>query len=244
MNGTTQRLCAWCGVLCSLLWLAGFWPIAHYFVPHSPLWTPDEVATFFRTDTVRIRIGLIIFALGSVLYLPWTAAIATQMKRIEGEHSPLTWTQFGLGSIFVWVFFLPVMIWFCCAFRPEETSPELLQRMNDMAWLTFLNPVWIVFFQGIAIGIVILQDKRSLPIFPRWFGFFNIWAMIIFLPGELIPLFKSGPFAWNGLFAWWIPLPVFVSWMISMTYFLLEAIKRQEREATGKEAAPIPDGST
>ena len=69
-----------------------------------------EVAAFYRTDTNLIRIGLIILGFGCVLYLPWCAAITTQMRRIEGPHSVLAWSQLGLGSIFVWVFFLPVMI--------------------------------------------------------------------------------------------------------------------------------------
>lgn len=230
MNAKMQRLCAWCGVFCTLLWLAGFWPLAHYFAPHSPLWGPEEVKAFYTTNTNLIRIGLILLGFGACLYLPWCAAIATQMKRIEGDHSPLTWSQLGLGSIFVWVFFLPVMIWLCISYRPEETSPELLWKMNDMAWLTFINPVCIIFFQGIAIGLAILSDKRVEPIFPRWFGFFNIWVVIIYLPGSLVPLFKSGPFAWNGILAWWIPLTLFVIWMITTTYLLLKAITRQESE--------------
>ena len=38
---------------------------------------------------------------------------------------------------------------------------------------------------------------------PRWLGWFNLWAQIIYLPGILIPYFKSGPLAWNGLLAFW-----------------------------------------
>ncbi len=236
MNAQMQRLCSWCGVLCTLFWLAGFWPLAHGFAPHPPTWGAAEIAAFYRTDTNAIRLGLITLGFGSVLYLPWCAAITTQMRRIEGPHSVLAWSQLGLGSIFVWVFFLPVMIWLCCAYRPEETDPALLWKMNDMAWLTFINPVCIIFFQGIAIALAILSDKSQQPIFPRWFGWANLWIVIIYVPGSFIPLFKTGPFAWNGLLAWWIPLTLFVIWMITMTYFLLAAIRRQEEEfnsATG-----------
>ena len=230
MNAKWQRLCAWCGVFCTLLWLAGFWPLAHYFAPHSPMWTADDVVKFYQTDTDLIRVGLIALGFGSILYLPWSASITTQMRRIEGPHSVLAWSQLGLGSIFVWVFFLPVMIWLCIAYRPFDTSPELMWRMNDMAWLCFINPVCIIFFQGISIGLSILGDKRPEPIFPRWFGWFNIWLVIIYLPGSLVPLFKTGPFAWNGILAWWIPLTMFAIWMPTTTFLLLRAIKRQETE--------------
>ncbi|MET0983807.1 MAG: hypothetical protein ABW034_00225 [Steroidobacteraceae bacterium] len=147
MNASMQRLCSWGGVGCTVLWLIGFWPLAPHFAPHSPEIGPEAVAAIYRTNNAAIILGLISLGFGAVLYLPWCAAIAVQMKRIEGEHSPLTWSQLGLGSIFVWVFLLPVLLWMCCAYRPDETDPQLLWRMNDMAWLSFISPVCIIFFQ-------------------------------------------------------------------------------------------------
>ena len=231
MNAKMQRLCSWCGVGCTLLWLVGFWPLAHFFTPHAPTWTAGQVATFYQTNNTLIICGLILLGFGACLYLPWCAAISTQLRRIEGEHSVLAWSQLGLGSIFVWVFFLPVMIWIWIAYRPFDTPPELMWRMNDLAWLCFINPVCMIFFQGLAIGFAILSDTRAQPIFPRWAGFLNIWIVIVYLPGSLVPLFKTGPFAWNGILAWWIPLTLFVIWMVSMTWLLLRAIRRQELEA-------------
>lgn len=240
MNARLQRLCAWCGVGCTLIWLLGFWPLAHFFTPHAPTWTAGQVVAFYQTDTNLIRVGLIALGFGACLYLPWCASISTQLRRIEGVHSVLAWSQLGLGSIFVWVFFLPVMIWLCIAYRPFDTSPELMWRMNDMAWLCFINPVCIIFFQGLAIGITILSDKRAQPIFPRWFGYFNIWIVFVYLPGSFVPLFKTGPFAWNGVLAWWLPLTLFVIWMVTFTFLLLAAIRRQEQEEGGASAAPAP----
>lgn len=128
-------------------------------------WTPEHVATFYQTNTTLIICGLILLGFGACLYLPWCAAISTQMRRIEGEHSVLAWAQLGLGSIFVWVFFLPVMIWIWIAYRPFDTPPELMWRMNDLAWLCFINPVCIVFFQGLAIGGRLPEhlDRDRLP---------------------------------------------------------------------------------
>lgn len=239
MNAKMQRLCAWGGVGCTLLWLPGFWVLANWFAPHPPTWTPEQVATFFRTDTNMLRFALITLGYGCCLYLPWCAAISTQMRRIEGEHSVMSWAQLGMGSIGVWVFFLPVMLWITISYRADEMPPELMRYLNDFAWLTFINPVCMYFYQGLFIGITILNDKRAEPIFPRWFGWAQIWVIIIYLPGSLVPMFKTGPFAWNGALAWFIPLTVFVIWMMTMTYLLLKAIKRQETEylaAGGKPA--------
>jgi hypothetical protein len=37
----------------------------------------------------------------------------------------------------------------------------------------------------------------------------NIWAPITFTPGVILQFFKSRPFAWNGIFVFWIPAIVF-----------------------------------
>ncbi len=230
MNAINQKLCAWCGIFCTLGWLIGFFAIAGFVPPPAPSLSADAIAAIFRGHSVGIRIGMIIMVLGSVLYLPWSVAISAQMRRIEPDPAVFSWTQMIMGGLFVWVFLMPAFIWETAAFRPEETSPELIQRLNDLAWMTFISPVATVFVQGLCIGRVILQDRRAQPIFPRWVGWFNIWAVIVYLPGGLIPLFKTGPIAWNGLLALWIPLVIFVAWMVGMSVLLLKAIDRQVAE--------------
>lgn len=243
MNGFNQKLCAWCGILCTLGWLIGFFAVAGFVPPPAPSLNPDEIATIFRDNSVGIRVGMMVMVLGSVLYLPWSVAISAQMRRIEADPAVLSWTQMIMGGIFVWVFLMPSFIWEAAAFRPDQTSPELIQRLNDLAWMNFISPVATIFVQGVCIGIVILQDKRAQPIFPRWVGWFNIWAVIIYLPGSLVPLFKTGPFAWNGLLALWIPLVIFVAWMVGMSVLLLKAIDRQAAENGAAESANARRGT-
>jgi hypothetical protein len=43
-------------------------------------------------------------------------------------------------------------------------------------------------------------------------------------------LFKGGPLAWNGVFAWWIPLCVYFGWFVITVVLLLRAINDDERE--------------
>lgn len=230
INAASLKLCAWCGIGCTIGWVIGFFWLAGFLPPPSPSDSAETIAAMFRENTMGIRLGMIVMMFGSVLYLPWSVGISMQMMRIEGRVAPMSYTQMLMGAIFVWVFLLGDYTWQAAAFRPDETSPELLQRLNDLAWIFFLNPVATIFIQGLAIGIVILQDKQEKPIFPRWVGWYNIWAVIVYLPGALIPLFKSGPFAWNGLLALWVPVVVFVAWMIGMSVLLLQAINRQVAE--------------
>jgi hypothetical protein len=73
-------------------------------------------------------------------------------------------------------------------------------------------------------------DKREKPIFPRWFGYFNFWIGIMFIPGELIWFFKTGPFAWNGLVSFWFVVAAFSVWMVLMTYYTAKAIRNQPEQ--------------
>ena len=80
--------------------------------------------------------------------------------------------------------------------------------LNDMSWLMFLGIISSACVQVAALGLAILLDKRTKPVFPRWAGYFNIWVALIWVPAAIIPFFKTGPLAWNGVFAWWVPLCV------------------------------------
>lgn len=243
MNATSQRTCAWAGPTCALTWLLGFWVFAGFVPPPSPQADALEIARRFQEDADSIRFGMILLMIGGALYAPWSAVISVQLKRIEGRYSPMAYTQLALGAVFVLVFIVPVMIWQTAAFRPDG-DPEIIQRLNDLAWITFLAPVATIFVQGLAITMAILQDRSAPPVFPRWVGYFNLWCMIVFLPGGVIPYFKSGPFAWNGLFAWWIPLAVFTAWMLTLSWLLLRAIGEQERlDGAASAAAPAATAS-
>jgi hypothetical protein len=224
VNLRYHRICAWAGPFCAFLWIialvaAGFLP------PHRPEWGAQQIAQIYADNAIGIRTGMVFLLIGGVLYQPWVAEIAVQMKRIEGRQSVLTYVQLGLGTLFVLLFTLASVFWQTAAYRPLEDI-VFTQRMNDLGWFMFLISVPVLTVQGLALSLVIFD--RGQRLFPRWFGWFNIWAQIIFLPGIVIPFFKDGPLAWNGVIAFWIPVVVYTAWMCSLTKMLLDAIKKPE----------------
>ena len=48
--------------------------------------------------------------------------------------------------------------------------------------------------------------------------------------GGLAVFFKDGPFAWNGIIGFYVPLTVFAIWVLVTTFVLTKAIKRQAAE--------------
>lgn len=157
------------------------------------------------------------------------------MKRIEGQSSPLAYAQLALAALIIIEFIFPLYFLQAAAFRPGR-SPETLQAYSDVGWLLFVGVVCTAVLQFLLLAVAILVDDRAEPIFPRWFGYFTAWCAIAFAPGSLCVFTQDGPFAWRGLFCWWIPLTAFGVWFIVATPLLLKIIAKQERDETAASA--------
>ena len=124
------------------------------------------------------------------------------------------------------VFVFAGVFWTAAAFRPEH-DPELTRMLNDPGWITMLMTFSPVIVQNISVGLCILSDRLPEPVFPRWVGFYNLWVAVLFVPGGMLTFFKTGPFAWDGLFVWWVPFLVFFTWYVGMFFVVLGVVKRQ-----------------
>jgi hypothetical protein len=233
-----QQYSAYMGYVFMGTFVLGFWILAGFIPPPSPADTPAQIAHQFQGNTTGIRFGMLICAFGAGLLMPWSAAIAVQMKRAEGRHGVLTYTQIMGGALLVLEFIYPLMYWMVTAFRPHEAY-STLQHLNDLSWLCFLGVVETAVVQAFAIGIVAIRDeRRDNPVFPRWFAYFNFWCGTLFCPAALIVFFKHGAFAWNGIISWWLVASVFFAWMLVVTVVLQRAIKHQQAEEASGTAPP------
>ncbi|NKQ54192.1 hypothetical protein HFP15_14990 [Amycolatopsis sp. K13G38] len=237
MNTKTQRLCAWAGPAMIVVFLIGFWFVAGLVPPPSPHLSAEEVARFYVEHRSRIQPGLIISMVAAGLGFPWTVALALQMRRAEGRWAPLAVTQLVAGSVLPLLIVFPMFAWAAAAYRAGSSSPEITQALNDLGWLPFIGFIAPPIVQAIALALTVFADRRAVPVFPRWVGYYNLWCAVLFAPGILDIIFHTGPFAWNGVFAFWIPLVVFGSWFFVNAVPLLQAIARQEREEAGTAAA-------
>lgn len=229
-NRAIQLFFAWCGIATIVVTGIGFWPAG--FLPGGiePGLTADQIAAMYRENTMGIRFAGVCTVGGAGLYLAFTAAVSAQLRRIDSGVSPvLAYAQLAAGTATSFLFLIPGMFLTIAAFRPER-APEITQALNDVAFLFFLMPYSIAALQDLATGICILSDKRKNPILPRWAGFLSLWVFVGFLPAALCGFFKTGPFAWNGLFVWWIPIGIFTAWCIGLNLCLVKAINRQAAE--------------
>lgn len=197
-----------------------------FMVPVPPSDTADQVAQIYRTHTGEIRLGLAVSFLGVIVFLPFGAAIAAQTRRIGSAHTVLIYTQiasFASGSL---IFVMPWVFWEAAAFRPEREVSEIM-LINDLGWMTFVFGYVAFTAWLIAIGVAILLDSSATPVYPRWLGYFNIFVALTFVPDNVVPFFKRGPWAWNGIFPYWMPFIIYGIWILIMLAFTVAAIKRE-----------------
>lgn len=229
-NTGSQLLCAWGGPASTFCWLLGFFALAGFIPPLAPSAGAPEIARYYAEHHSMILLGMWVVMLGGALMGPFWGALHTQMKRIEGYYSPLANVQFGLGMIVILLFVMPCFSMATAAFRPER-SAELVQLMNDAGWLPFVAGFHCTFIQLLCIGLCILQDTEQ-KVFPRWLAFFNFWVALLLVPAGCAMFFKTGPFAWNGLLAFWLAVVVFCSWYLLLFWYVRKAILRQAAGVT------------
>jgi len=226
---TFQRICAYSGIICVLLFFGGF-VAAGFLPPLSPSMSAAQVAAHYQAHTAGIRLGAGLIFLASGFYAWFTAAISGQMRRIPGVDPTVIYAQLAAGAFACLTFLVPALMFAITAFRPDR-SPDATLLLNDMSWIIVVMP-WIPFMaQYFAFAFAILSDPRPRPLFPRWLAYFNMWAEVMFTPAIILPFFKSGPFAWNGLLVFWIPAVVFGVQFIVNTIWLLKAINSEAEES-------------
>ncbi len=223
MNKSSELLCAYGGVAFCVFLGAGIWCVAGGLVPMDPALNAQQVDQVFAQHGGEIRVGAALLCFGSMFFWPFAAAIASQMKRIEGVYHPLADTQMATASGTVIAALLAAFIWMALTFRPGAIAVPGGQTMNDLAWIVLIAAYPPATIQCVAMGVCMLS-RRNVGVYPRWLGFANFWAAVVFVAGALVPFFQTGPFAWNGLIAYWLVASVFFVWILVMVWATARAV--------------------
>jgi hypothetical protein len=233
---------AWSGIVGIVILLIGQWAVAHFVPPPSPSNSIHQTVAIYTQHHERIQVGLVIAIFGAVLLGPWTVAIATQMRRVEGGLAPLSRLQLMFGCALVLEFLIPVMMWQAAAFRPT-LDPVLTYRLHDLGSITYIGLPVTASLQAVALGAAILQGDRARPAFPRWLAYLSFAAAVAYLPGAVGPAVHSGPFAWNGFLSWWLGLAAFGIWIAAVTWALLaRAIPQEQALEQDVSSRSVEDG--
>jgi hypothetical protein len=232
-----QLWCAWCGPAAAVGAILGMVVISGFIPARSPSASGPAIAHWYATHATGIRLGMVISMIAFTLFIPFGVAIALQTRRIE--HRPvMTYIQVVCVAIAALEGVISCCIWVAAAFRPVGIDPNITRALNDLGWIAFLLdvPPFTVWLG--AIGIAILRDRGEPTVFPRWLGYLNIWVAVLVCPALAIPFFKTGPFAYNGLIALYVPFGCFFAWMVISTPYLIRAINAEAGPVTPAGSRP------
>lgn len=222
-----HRIAVWSGQLFLVGMLLGWGIFAGFLTPPpAPSLPTSEVIAFLADGGLLQRVGLSIALIGVGGLIPMSAVIGDQLRRMEGGRSIWADTQLVCSGLLVWLLSQAFILFAVAAFRADR-DPQLIQLIYDAGWLTFIAPVSMVVIWQAAVGAAIISDRNPKPVLPRWLGYLSFWAALLSAPGFIAILFHNGPFAWNGLFALWIPIAIYVVWWIALTVQLLRNINAE-----------------
>ena len=201
------------GVAITFVLIGGFVP------PPLPSSSAQEIANFFTGDTTRIRIGAMGFLYFSGLTIMFYSVISEEIKKIEGQPSLLARIQLGSAVILVTVFQIIGLAWLLASYR-TDVSPDIIRMLNDYCWFiwSMFIPTYII--QYVCVAVAGFMDVRPNPTWPRWAAWMNLWIAFGGAGGIAAVFFKSGPFAWNGLIGFYIPVIIFAVGTCINTYLM------------------------
>jgi hypothetical protein len=236
MDPFRQKLCIWAGPVSLACFLIGM-SFTGFALPMSSELKPQEIVAFYQQHRVGIRIAAMFGMFCAGFMMMFAAAISAQLQRIEGRSTPWVFVQLMGGVMGNLPFALAGIIWTVAAFRPER-SPEITQAINDLAWFVLELPAPTAAIQFLAIICLVLGDRSSDPVFPRWVAYLNIVAALAFLPGVAAGLLVDyKAMDWNGAIAYLLPGLASASWVVLMFVALRRAAKRADPSSAPQPAA-------
>jgi hypothetical protein len=212
-------------IMTTLLYAVGMFVIADFLPPPSPALTQTEIVAFYQAHHTSIIAGLSMALVGTGFMLPLCLIGSVFMTEAE-EGFPFFSILQALSAVVTVLFTaFPHFSWLTAAFRVER-SPELIALLHDLGWIMWATPSWGFAFQLICVGIVGLRDRRSTPFIPRWLSYLALWVAVGVMPTPLVPFFtESGPFAWNGLFTFWVAFFSPILWITIVMILVFNNIK-------------------
>jgi hypothetical protein len=209
----------------ALTWLAAFFVFPGFIHPMSPRASAVQVAEFYRDHTARVRYSMILLNWFCVALIPILMLIVERMRGMAHRTPILRFCMIGVAGAAPIAFLTATVFWLLAAFQPER-SPALTQLLNDLAWITFTCGVPFLVAQSMFLAIAIYLDRQDEPVFKSWVASFNVLIAIALVPAGFAGLARSGPFAWDGLLAFWVKNVAITVWIVVMSVVLGKSLQR------------------
>ena len=201
--------------------------------PTDPAWGPDRVSQWFSDRHTGLLVGFGIMFLVTGLVSLQNALNSYSMWRMSVSRA------YGYAYlVLISLSALPGMLLMCVALtvgamRPER-DPETLHWLYDLGYLSYVGTMGVFLIASIIWMVAILIDRNG--VLPKWFAYLNLCNALTEVIVSPAWVFKRGPFAWNGVIAWWIDMVVFGVYA-GASFVVLRGMIRRDDLGTG----PLPE---
>lgn len=201
--------------------------LARWLPPVSPALDVDSYAAEFLDHRSLIMAGAVTLMISTMFLMPFMGYLTMAVRRVEGRAGVLAMVMAISSTAFITVNFLTGVAFALAVFRPDR-DPSLVQFAGDAGYFLFLGgtPTFLLIFAVLAYASLVVADRDDV-ILPRWLGWGSALTLMLFFPEIILFFVRSGPFAYDGLFGFWIPAIVLIGDMVGITV----AIWQVERPA-------------
>jgi hypothetical protein len=217
--------CACAGIAGIVLMVLGEGSLGwNMLTPLSPQLSAAQVAAHFRAHHAGMLMAGVFHVFGLCFYFVFTGGLTACFRKMEGPVSPLTNAYLMMTPFCFFTVLFTTVVFAAAAFRPDlpDTTVRLLSDLG-LLMFTFTAANGFVLF-GLA-GLIIMGDRNPQPIFPRWIGYLALVVAVLSAPAALAVVYKTGPFAWNGLLGFHIPTLTFGVLIICFLIGMFRAAK-------------------
>lgn len=209
-----ERASAWTGLAYLLVFGAGWLLVAHFMPPIPPTAGAAEVAEIFVDRQWAFILASLLIMVSTLLLMPCSAMLVLIIKKIEGELGVLTLSMIFTSATFMVLNYYAGFSFALAAFRSDR-DPGLVQMAVDAGFLQFIGgiPLFIMYWVLMAYAVLVVAPRGDTTV-PRWAGYACLWIAVLYIPELLVFVFKTGPFAWDGVVGFWIPAVLFIAYLV------------------------------
>lgn len=232
-----EWLGAWSGIAWVIICGGGFG--ASGLLPvWSPSTKPSELAAHLSDIKYQILIGMLLVLVGGLTFLlTWSLTLAYQIRKYANSSPLAAGVLILAGFSGALIGMLFGVVGSAMAFRVGTLAPDTTQLLFDLMWFLFLIPWPPFMLWQLVTGFAILSDTNKQTMFPRWTGYFSLWASALEVFSALSVFYYRGPFSYNGLVTFWVPGASFFVWVLVLAIMQVRRLPRAQEALAGASSA-------
>jgi hypothetical protein len=203
MKDNYERIGALTGLVAVLLLIVGF--VIVLPKPPAPDATAIAYGNFYNNHTNEIRASVVILSVSLGFYIWFLGSLSAALRAAMGNPR-LPTVAFGGGIVGAMFFVVALTATATAAYRPGETSPDLIRLLSDIGYVVATPAAAGFFVLFAATALVILRTD----LLPGWLGWLSLAGAIANLGGMFVIFTTSGALAADGVVGLFLPIIGFV----------------------------------